>query len=81
MRHVLAIDLDHAGVGFENAEDAFDQHRLAGAGPADHHNRFAGGDIEIDAAQHLLFTEGFGDAAQPDFGNVVHVPKKISVMT
>jgi hypothetical protein len=61
-----AVDRDRAVVGLHQAEDAFQQHRLAGARAADHHHRFARRDVEVDAAQHLLRSEGLGDAAQRD---------------
>src|ERR1035437_435298 len=38
-QHVLAVDLDAAGVGHQQPEHAFQQHRLAGAGTADDHDR------------------------------------------
>ena len=38
---LLAVDLDRAAVGLHQAEDALQQHRLAGARAADHHQRFA----------------------------------------
>ena len=47
---LLAVDLDRAAVGPHQAEDAFQQHRLAGARAADHDHRFARRDVEVDAA-------------------------------
>ena len=67
LQHVLAVDLDDAGIRRDQAEDAFDQHRLAGAGAADHHHAGAGHDVEIDAVQHLLVAERFFQAADADF--------------
>ena len=52
MRHQLAVDENLAGIGAQNAEHAFDHHRFAGAGPADHHQRLAVVDLEIDAVEH-----------------------------
>ena len=77
---LLAVDLDRAAVGPHQAEDAFQQHRLAGARAADHDDRFAGRDVEVDAAQHLLGAEGLVDAAQRDLGRASSRAKKASVM-
>ena len=63
---LLAVDLDRAAVGPHEAEDAFEQHRLAGAGAADHHQRFARRDSRSRPLQHLLRPEGLFDAAQRD---------------
>src|SRR5262249_25639263 len=77
---LLAVDLDAAALGVEQAEDAFDGHRLAGARPADHHQRFADPDIEIDAAQHRLVAERFVEAAHGDLRRRAHREKNSSVM-
>src|SRR5476649_1424293 len=37
-----AVDLDRSGVGPDEAQDALQQHRLAGARTADHHDRLGG---------------------------------------
>ena len=75
-----AVDLDRARVRPHQAEDAFQQHRLAGARTADHHHGLSRRHVEIDAAQHLLGPEGFGDAAQRDLGGGHQRAKKASVM-
>jgi hypothetical protein len=38
-RHVAPVDLDHAGIGADQAEDAFQRHRLARARAAEDHHR------------------------------------------
>src|SRR6266850_2041849 len=53
-------------IGPKQAENAFQQHRLAGARAADHHHRFARRHVEVDALQHFLGPERLGDAAQRD---------------
>ena len=63
-----AVDLDDAGVRLQQPEHAFQQHRLAGAGAADHHHRGAGRHVEIDAVQHHLVAEGLAQAADADLG-------------
>src|SRR5690606_7036487 len=68
-----AVDLDAAGIGFDDAEDAFDQHRFAGAGTADDHQRFALLDIQTDAVKYDFFAEGFFDVSKFDFRSVLHV--------
>ena len=55
--HLLAVDLDGAAVGLHQPEDAFQRHRLAGAGAADDHHRIRHGDLEVDAIQHALRAE------------------------
>ena len=51
LQHVAAIDLDRTRIGLDQAEDGFQQHRLAGARPADHHHGCAGHDVEVDPIQ------------------------------
>ena len=63
----LTIDLDRAGIGPQQAQDALQKHRLSGAGTADHHHRLAARDVEVDALQDLLGAERLGDAAKRDF--------------
>ncbi len=81
-RHLLAVDLDRARIGLEDAEDALEQHRLAGARAADHHHRFGLADLEIEAVQHVLRAEALVQVADPDLGlGRAHRLKKISVTT
>ena len=61
---LLAVDLDRAGIGLEQAEDAFDQHRFAGARAADDDEALAGAAVEIDAVEHDLAPERL---AQPRY--------------
>ena len=63
-----AVDTNAALVRRQNTEDALQHDRLAGARSADDDHRFAFGDIEIDAAQHMLGPKTFVDAAQANFG-------------
>ena len=51
-----------AGIGLDQAEDALDRHRLAGARAAQDHHRVPGADVEVDAVQHLLRPEGLATA-------------------
>ena len=76
---LLAVDQDRAGVGLHQTQDALQQHRLAGARAADHHHGFAGLDVEVDAAQHLLGAERLGDAGELDLAGH-QIEKKASVM-
>ena len=55
--HRFAIDRDGPGVGLHQAEDAFEQHGFARARAADHHQRFAGCDLQIEAVEHDLAAE------------------------
>ena len=57
--------------GSQDAEDALQQHRLAGARAADHHDQLALGDVEIDAVQHLLGAEALVQVADADLGVAV----------
>ena len=52
-----AVDPDRAGIGPEQAEDALDQHRFAGAGAADDDEALAGAAGDIDAVEHALAPE------------------------
>ena len=67
---ILAVDLDAAGVGLDQAEDAFQQHRLAGAGAADHHHGGARHDVEVDAVEHELVAEALCRLRRRIFGVV-----------
>jgi len=89
-QHVATIDLDAAGVGLDQSEDALQQHRLPAAGPADHHQRGSWRDVEVDAVQHYLGPEGLLEAANPHLGvhahgfssgRLAHRAKNNSVMT
>ena len=55
----------------QDAQDAFDGHRLAGARAADDHGRGLLVDRQIDAVQHHLGAEAFLDADQFDLGRAV----------
>jgi hypothetical protein len=78
--HLLAVDLDAAAVGQDQPEHAFERHRLAAAGAADHHHRFADADLEVEAVQHALLAERLVEAADLDLrGMRGHFVKKISV--
>jgi hypothetical protein len=71
---VRAIQLDRAAVRFDKAEDAFEKDGFSGARAADHNEALAGLHGQVDAAQHLLGAEGFGDLGEPD-----HAEKNTSV--
>ena len=68
--HLLAVDPDRADVGLEQAQDALDQHRLAGARAADDDERPAGRHVEVDALQDPLRPEALGEPADHDLGGV-----------
>ena len=74
----LAVDQDLALVVGEDAEDALQRHRLAGAGAADDDEALAGHDRERDAGEDLLVAEGLADVAELDARDVRH-QKKASV--
>jgi hypothetical protein len=78
--HVLAVDLDAPGVWAQQAEDALQRHRLAGAGAADDHQRLALGDLQVDVVQHRLAPEALAQSPQRQFRRSAHRPKKASVM-
>src|SRR3546814_7246929 len=61
--HLFAVDLDAARVRRQQAQDAFQHHRLAGARPADDHQRFAFAHVEIDAVEDMLRPERLLEAA------------------
>jgi hypothetical protein len=63
MADVLPVDEDLAAVERHQAGGDLYHHRLALARAAHDHQRVAGGDAEIDAAQHRRAVEPLGDAA------------------
>ena len=83
----LAIDPDRPGIRFEQTEDAFQQHRFAGAGAADHDDGFAGRHVEIEILQHHLAPERLAQATDANFrvwsagaGCLTHRAKNSSVI-
>ena len=48
---VLAVDEHGALIRLDDADDAFEQDRFAGARTADHHQRLAGRDLQVDAVE------------------------------
>ncbi len=79
----LAVDLDRPGVGLHQPDDVLDQHRLAGARPADHDQGFAAPQLQVDAVEHQLRPEALAQAADRDLGSgvrVSHTAKNSSVM-
>ena len=78
---LLAVDLDTAAIGIDQAEDAFQQHRLADPRSADDDHRFGGPNIEIEAAQYLVVAESNVQAENAYFWRLAHqVPKNNAVM-
>lgn len=75
----LAIDLDRAGVRRDDAQDAFDQHRLAGARAADDDHRFADADVEIEAVQDHFGAERLLQSANADLGSAL-VHRKVLIV-
>ena len=59
-----ALEADRAGVGRVEAGDQTQQRALAAAAAADDGDELAGGDVEVDPAQHLLVAERFDNSAQ-----------------
>jgi len=80
-RDLDAVDGDAARFGAQQPENAFDQHRLAGARAADDHRRLARRYVERHAVQHLLRAEALVQVGQPDGESLAHFAKKISVRT
>ena len=68
----LAVDENLAAVGFQQAEDAFQHDRLAGAGPADDHQRFPVRNGKVEVIQNNLLAKGLADVPQLDFRRVAH---------
>jgi hypothetical protein len=64
--NLLAVDLDRPPIGHKQAEDALEEHRLAGAGLADHRQRLAGRDVEVEPGQHALGAEALVQVANDD---------------
>src|SRR5687767_13590024 len=71
-RDLVAVDLDRALVRLHQADDALDQHRLAGARAADHHQRLALRHVEVEVPQHHLAAEGFAQSPDLDFEVAAH---------
>ena len=63
---VDALDHDAALVGLEQADDGLEEHRLAGAGGAEHDADLAGGDGEGDVAPDELLAEALGQVLDLD---------------
>src|SRR5690606_23308159 len=55
--HVVPGGVDGAGGGRLEQVDAAQERGLARTGGADEAHHFAFGDVEVDAAQHLVFAE------------------------
>jgi hypothetical protein len=66
-QHVLTVDFNAAGICRNQAEDAFDQHRFAGARASYDHHGGLRHDVEIDAVQHFFGPERLLQAADFDF--------------
>ena len=69
--HVEAVDPDLAGIGLEQADDVLDRDRLSGARIADDHHRLALGNVEGEAVEDALGTEGLVDVLELDHGLAV----------
>ena len=69
-RHFLPIDEDLPFVGMQNPQHAFDHHRFARTGAADHHQRVSGLQHQIDPIQHDLVSEALLHASKFDLGSV-----------
>src|SRR4051812_19600994 len=65
----LAVEIDFAAIGFEQADDVLEQHALAAAGCADDDQAFATLDLQRHAAQHALAGEGFVQIVELDEGH------------
>src|SRR5260221_5577829 len=78
---LLAVDRDRAGIGLDEAEDAFQHHRLAGAGAADDDDALAHADVEIDAVEYPLRPEGLAQAPHRYLGCAAHRAKNASAST
>src|SRR3546814_9676167 len=72
---VCSSDLpDAAAVRVEDAQDALQQDRLAGAGAADDDDRLADAHVEVDAAQDLFRAERLVQVADGDLRRAVGRP-------
>src|SRR3546814_1774638 len=77
---LASVDPDAALVRPDQAQDAFQHHRLAGAGAADHDEALARAELEVDALEHALGAEALRDALKLDLGGPGHRAKNSSVM-
>ena len=59
----LLAEADAAGIDCLEARDQAQQRALAAAAAADDRDELAGGNMQVDAAQHLVVAEGFAQAA------------------
>ena len=55
---LLAVHVDLSPVVVEEADDAFDEHALAGAASPDDHHGLAALDFQVHPAQDMVFAEG-----------------------
>src|SRR4029079_7480072 len=63
---VRALDHDAAPVGLEQTDQRLEEHRLAGAGRAEHDRDLAGRDGEGDVAPDQLLAEGLREVGDLD---------------
>src|SRR3954468_5663561 len=62
LRLDLVAEADAAGVDLLEAGDETQQRALAASTLADDGDELSGGDVQVDAAQHLVVVEGFAQA-------------------
>ena len=74
---IAAIERDRAGIRTIEQPQAVQQRALAGARGAAYGDHFAGGDLEVDAAQHVEAGEAADDAACLQAGRRVHAPSRM----
>src|SRR4029453_14113205 len=63
--------LHHHGarVGSQQPDQVLEEHRLAAAAASDHHHDLAGGDVQIETAEHRLGAEALLESLHPDHGS------------
>src|SRR5690606_21961613 len=66
LQDVFSVHKNLAAIGTDDAEHAFDHHRLAGTRPADHNERLAFRHGEVDAVQHNFLAEALIDIPEFD---------------
>jgi len=77
VRHVFAIDEDRAGIGLEDAKNAFDRDRFPRPRPPDDDERVALVDDDVDAVEHDLGSEALLDPAKFDLGLSGHGSQRL----
>ena len=78
-RDVGAVHENTPGIGAQQTENAFESHRLAGAGGADDNQRFPARGFEVHAVEHNGVAEALRHRFEADCGVAAHAEKNSSV--